>query len=114
MTTIIQREPQKSDREGGRTDLLADVAPVDQIPHERPKLPGDGALVLDGQVRDAAPRVDGEAVGRDGPRGAGGDAAAAGAAAVGGVCFRGVVNVGGELRWYPSVRYTHTQRQAAF
>src|SRR6185436_2793857 len=40
------------------TDHLAVVAAVDAIADQRPQLLGNGALVLDGEVRDAAPRVE--------------------------------------------------------
>jgi hypothetical protein len=46
-------------REPGRkwARFLADVAPVDPVPHGLAKLQRDRPPVLDGQVRDAAPRV---------------------------------------------------------
>src|SRR5690606_7647025 len=64
-------------------DLLADVAAEDPAPDRRPQRARDGAAQLDGEVGDAAARV--ERVGVDeGARGAGVEAGAAAAAAGGG------------------------------
>src|SRR6185295_16215271 len=46
-----------------RADELAVVAAVDPVPHQRAQVLRDRALVLDGEVRDAASRV--ELIGTD-------------------------------------------------
>src|SRR4051812_36043888 len=62
-----------------RTDELAIVATVDAVADQRPQLLGNRALVLDGEIRDAAPCI--ELVRRnDGLRWTDVDAAVAGAA----------------------------------
>src|SRR5205085_5782493 len=65
-----------------RADRQAIVAPEDAVADRRPQLIGDRALVLDRQIRDAAPRI--EPVGsREGGGRAGVEAAATLAAMVG-------------------------------
>ena len=41
-----------------RTDREAIVAAVDAVAHQRAQFARDGALVLDGEIRDAAPRIE--------------------------------------------------------
>jgi hypothetical protein len=73
-------------------DREAIVAAEDPVADLGPQLCRDGALVLDGEVRDAAPGIELER-GREGVRRAGVEAAAAGAAMV------ALASSGADRRW---------------
>src|SRR5258708_3739991 len=77
-------------------DELAIVAAVNAVSHERAQLFRDRAVMLDGEIRDAAARI--ELVGRDDrPRGTYVDAAVARAAVLGGGCILLQIEVREEL-----------------